>query len=432
MSGKSHPATVNPASAMKPSALPETTSTAVSEWRKGWALVIGGAVAMIVTSITTNVLGLFVKPLEAEFGWSRAQITSGLLMPATVVLLLSPVTGKIINRFGPRRVLLIGIFALSVAIACLGLTGPALWTWFLAWAVVGAAQAFAGPIVCSAAVVRRFSRSRGLALAVMLSGSGLATMIAVPAAAIAIDALGWRLAYLALGATACVVGWPLVYLFFRDANATGAVQHGKTATGHSDGRANLAVFGASRLWRLALGCFSGAIALSTLLVHLAPILTDRGIPTSEAVTIVAVMGPSAIIGRFLGGYLLDRIFAPVVGAVMFLLLAASCLLLLASVSVLGATIAGALAGLSLGLEVDLIAYLVSRYYGMRLFATVYGFLIGLYGIGFGVGAVIAGAVYDHLGSYDAMLKTLVIVLILGTMLIATLGRYPSEEELDQF
>jgi predicted MFS family arabinose efflux permease len=403
--------------------------TAADEWRHGWTVVLSSAVAMILAAIPTASLGVFIAPLQEAFGWSRATLTSAILTHALCVLCLSPLVGRIINRYGARRVGLSGIIAVALAIAGVGLSGPNILSWYLAWILVGIAQTFAGPIIWSAAIVRKFKVSRGLALAVMLSGTGVATTMVAPLTLAAITAWGWRATFWAFGAGAIALCFPVIYWLFRDSAATGPVAPTRQAMAGkgpdetaSDSRENW------RSWRfakLAVCSFGVALALSTLFVHMVPILKDRGMSAVAAVSVVSVLGVTQLVARLLGGHLLDRYFAPYVGAFMFALIASACLILLnVTLTLPVALLVGVLTGAGLGLELDLMAYLVSRYFGIRVYAVCYGLLLGLYGIGFGTGAVLAGAVFDHFHSYDVILGVMTIVLAGCGVLVASLGRYP--------
>jgi MFS family permease len=407
--------------------------TGADEWRSGWTLVFSSAIAMVLAAIPTASLGVFIAPLQAEFGWSRAVITSAILTHALCVLLLSPLVGRIINKHGVRRVGLVGIIAVSVAISGVGLSGPSIISWYVAWTLVGIAQTFAGPIIWSTAIVRKFNRSRGLALAVMLSGTGVATALIAPATLAGIATWGWRATFWAFGATAVLICFPLVYFLFRDPTSTGSSSLREMRSMPADQRAQAGDDEKANPWRtglfakLALCSFGVALALSALFVHLVPILQGRGLSAAEAVSVVSVLGATQFVARLFGGHLIDRYFAPYVGAVMFAMIAAACLILLGkSISLPLAAVVGVLAGAGLGLELDLMAYLVSRYIGMRAYATCYGLLLGLYGIGFGVGAVLAGAAFDRFGSYQHILVVMTVILAGCGVLIATLGRYPEQ------
>jgi predicted MFS family arabinose efflux permease len=405
--------------------------TGADEWRSGWTLVFSSAIAMVLAAVPTTSLGVFIAPLQAEFGWSRAMISSAILTHALCVLLLSPLVGRIINKHGARRVGLVGIAAVSAAIAGVGLSGPTVISWYVAWLLVGITQTFAGPIIWSTAIVRKFNQSRGLALAVMLSGTGVATTFVAPATLAGIQTWGWRGTYWAFGAMAVLTCLPLVYLLFRDPISTGpllkmgsspAQQHAQTA---EDGTVD--AWRTARFAKLAFCSFGVAVALSALFVHLVPILQARGLSAAEAVSVVSVLGVTQLVARLFGGHLLDRYFAPYVGTIMFAAVAAACLILLTkSISLPLAALVGVLAGVGLGLELDLIAYLVSRYFGLRAYATCYGLLLGLYGIGFGAGAVLAGAAFDYFGTYQQILVVMTVVLAGCGVVIATLGRYPDE------
>jgi predicted MFS family arabinose efflux permease len=415
-----------------PAAASASSPSAATEWRSGWPLVFSSAVAMIMAGIPTASMGVFIGPLQQAFGWSRATITGAILTHALCVLCLSPLVGRIIHRYGARRVGLMGIVAVGFAIAGAGLSGPGIASWYLAWVLVGIAQTFAGPIIWSSAIVRKFNTSRGLALAVMLSGTAVATAIIAPITLFLITTWGWRAAYWAFGAGAIAICFPLIWWLFRDPVAASPVALKNEPAASAQARSKAAAQDFAQSWRTVpflkmVVCTIGvALALATLFVHMVPILKDRGLSPAEAVSVVAVLGVSQLVARLLGGHLLDRFFAPYVGAAMFLLVGVGCLLLpTVTISLPVAMLIGVLVGAGLGLELDLMAYLVSRYFRLGAYPSCYGVLLGIYGIGFGAGAVLAGAAFDRLGSYDPMLWTMLGVLVACGALMASLGRYPT-------
>jgi predicted MFS family arabinose efflux permease len=410
--------------------------TAADEWRSGWPLVFSSFFVMTMVAIPTSTLGLFVAPLQEAFAWSRATITSAALTNALCVLLLSPFVGRVIGRYGARSVGLAGILATGAAIASIGTTGPSVASWYVAWILVGITQTFAGPIIWSSALVRKFNVSRGLGLAVTLSGTALATAIVAPLALLTMTAWGWRATFFVLGGGAIAVCFPLIWWMFRGP-ATGPVARPAATVRAQPGAGGTPTGRWGEGWRswrfakLAWCCFGVALALSALFVHMVPILRDRGMSASDAVTIVSVVGVVQLIARLLGGHLLDRFFAPYIGICMFMLIAAACLILVNVPTTFAvAVVVGLLTGAGLGLELDLMAYLTSRYFNTRDYATCYGLLLGLYGIGFGGGALLAGAMFDRYGSYDLTLMAMTVVLVTGGLAMAALGRFPVLEAED--
>jgi MFS family permease len=167
------------------------------------------------------------------------------------------------------------------------------------------------------------------------------------------------------------------------------------------------------------------IVANGTIVHLVPLLTDRGIPASRAVVVFSGIGVSLIVGRLLCGFLLDRFFGPHVAVTFVVLPMLGVVTLLASSDPALTTLGALLVGLGMGAEVDLIGYLQSRYFGLRAFGQIYGYLFAVFTVGTGLGPFVMGATYDAFGSYRPALMAFFAVLACAAWLLLRLPRlYP--------
>ncbi len=167
-----------------------------------------------------------------------------------------------------------------------------------------------------------------------------------------------------------------------------------------------------------------SISITGIVVHMVPLLTDRGVSARTAAAAVSLFGLSTSVGRVVGGYLLDRMFAPYLGTVTFLA-AASGLALFWMGSGVGSVFAGAfLVGFGWGAEYDLLPYLVSRYFGMGEFGEMYGYSILSFTAGSMIGPYLMGLIYSQLGSYDVALIGYCTLIIVAVSLLLRLRRYP--------
>jgi cyanate permease len=184
---------------------------------------------------------------------------------------------------------------------------------------------------------------------------------------------------------------------------------------------------------LAISFFIVSVTTGGVVSHLVPLLTDRGVSLRNATDMVSIAGLALIGGRLLAGYLLDRIHAPLVAAAFF---TAPMIGITALVSTSRPNVAGlgaVLIGIGLGAEVDLIAFLLSRYLGMRSFGEIYGFFFGIFMLGSGLGPLAMGAWFDKAGSYTLMLVGFATALVLSIVVVLRLGayRYPARHRLEQ-
>lgn len=406
----------------------------VSEWRAGGVMLMASLILYTCSANGLTVVATLVKPLEAAFGWSRASVTSAYLITATGTLLFAPWVGAIVDRIGPRRVALVALIVLAAATASLGLAGPSIWSWYIAWCFFAFSQACAGNVVWANAVVSRFDRNRGMALAILLSGQA-ATYGLLPIFAVEVmQHFDWRMVYFLLAAYVLFLGWPLAWLFFY--SASDLKRRDPSLDIHvPPPAARGGTFRAMRrrhFWLIAAAYAVSASAISSLMVHLQPILTDSGMSAMDAAKIAFFLTPASLAGRFLSGFLLDRFPAHFVAGWALALPGVCYLILILGGTGYGPAIACAIiVGLAAGAETDVLAYLISRYFGPQYFSSLYGLLLGIFAVGYGAGPVVTGRVFDVTGSYEPSFIALAAGAVLGSALILMMGRPPSTEDLEK-
>jgi MFS family permease len=280
------------------------------------------------------------------------------------------------------------------------------------------------PVVWTRAVNMWFDRSRGLALGLTLAGSGLAGIFGPVLCTALIQSYGWQAGYLGIGAFIVVVAIPIVALLFKE-RATPIVA-GQTSRGAGEQAPGLSFAEGIRtvvFWKIAGGFFLMSGALAGLIINIVPLLMDRGLTPTEAAGVAGTLGIAVLVGRIGVGLLLDRFPAPVVAALLFTITAVGCVLL---------TVTGAptwmlfFSVISLGFataaEVDLVAFLVSRYFGMKAYGQLYGSQLTSFYLGAAIGPLLIGAIYDHFGNYIVVLYGVALILVFGATVLGTLGR----------
>ena len=160
-------------------------------------------------------------------------------------------------------------------------------------------------------------------------------------------------------------------------------------------------------------------------MHLVPMLRDTGMALPQAAAIASFIGIGVILGRVLVGWTVDRFFAPYVASVVFLITAAGCVLLNLG-GAQTAPVAAFVIGFSLGAEIDLIAYLTARYFGMRNYGFLYGLLYSMFCIGGAIGPVVVGRLFDSYGSYGVALWVMALFLVFGALTLASLPPFKEE------
>ena len=356
--------------------------------------------------------GILMVEITREFGWTRTEFSAALTMQMLLGLLIMPIAGRLIDRVGPRRVILLGIPPVTLAFSAFALMNGELWQLGLFASLLAVTLGSISTVSWYTGVVRSFDEHRGVALAIALAGVGLAAAIWPILAATFVQSLGWRLAFPALALSWAIPALPLVYFFFHpsDVSPVSADEIPLPALGP--------IF-RSRTFLCLLGA-GGLFASVTLglTIHLVSILRDKGIGLGTAAGIAGIVGLCSVVGRVGTGFLLDRVPTRRLAVTAFcLILPAIGLLASGGNSLLLMIVAAALIGLSSGAETDIVTYLTSRRFDIRQFGSVMGvFQTGL-AIFASAGPLIAGHLFDLRGDYGLYLVVMVPVVLIATLFV---------------
>lgn len=392
--------------------------------------------AVAFSTVNSYSTGLFIAPLEQQFGWTRGQISLGPAITAPIIIIMAPLAGAIIDRFGPRRVGMIGVASLFAVNLALSQTGPSIYSWWAIWAVMAFANIFIQPMVWTSAVSSVFAAGRGLALAVTLSGSGIGSILTPMLAYALIERFGWRWGYVGLALFWGAIAIPLVFFLFTSSKDRARVAR---QAGAEPARPDPGTASASRRAQLAsrqfiqlavAGLFIAWVVMSTV-TNLVPLLSSRGLTREEAAMVAPMLGLSAIVGRLTIGFLLDHINGSRLAAFAVCLPVLTCGILLAVPgSVPLAIVAVLVLGLALGAELDLVSYLTTRYFGLANFGLLFGTIGGLITLAGAAGPLVMNMAFDATQSYNGVLWAYIPVCLAAALLFLTLGRYPDVENLD--
>lgn len=383
------------------------------EFAEHWPTVLaaGLAIGVGMMGIGFYALGLFVAPVQQEFGWSRAAASGAATFEQLGIFLSAPIVGRLADRYGIRVIAIASYIAAPLGFVLLSRAGDSVPMWWGLWLLVSLAGCGTTPAIWARAVSAKFDAGRGLALGLMLMGSGLAAFLAPALLGPIFASSGWRTAALAMGATILVVGLPVSLLMPREKKvvpASGAARK----RGHFEvNRQTLTLI----LIAILLGFF-----VAGLIVHLVPMVIDRGMPAAEAAQVAAKIGIAVIFARVIVGYLFDRFHAPFVAALFLLSPVAAALLLAYGGPVV---IAALMLGLAAGAEVDMLAYFTGRYARLENYGATYGVVLGLFSFGAAFGPAAFGWSVDLTGSYHFALLASAAALVAVVVLIATLGAY---------
>lgn len=397
------------------------------EWRQHGVNLAPCLFGMTLVAVHAYALGVMIAPLEQEFGWSRAEISAGPLVTSITALLLAVFGGRAVDRLGPRKVALIGVPFYSGALALIATAGPSLFSWLALYALLAAGLVLIYPSVWTAAIVQRFVRNRGLALAVVLSGTGIASAIVPFLAASLIESYGWRGAYIGMGALAFTIQFPLVYFLFARTKPAEPAEAHEMHKPRRTGKAGDLL--SSKFIRLAIAGIIYTLGATGVGINAVPILMEEGFSMIDAAKVAGLIGIGTITGRLAGGLLLDRIDGRYVAMGCALgALSAAAIFLATDHAVMAASIACVLLGFTAGAEFDACAYLISRHFSQDQFATLFAALAAMFGFISGMAPFVANVVYEIFGDYNALLWAIMPMFLLSSLLFLSLGRYPDLEE----
>ena len=388
---------------------------------RDWLIPLGGALGLIVGNgpISVFAFGVFIGPLESEFGWSRASLGMATALCALLSAITLPFVGLLMDRFGVRRLLAIAVCLFGLNVAAIGQSAT-LPVFIALTALAGATGAAQSPIGYVKSIASYFDRRRGLAIGIAMSGIGIGTALVPQYAQWLIGSFGWRAGYLGLGVAIMAVAMPSALLLLREpvGNRTSGAA-GERAPGMDLSEA----IRTRAFWRIAVAVLLVSIAVNGALVHVVPLLVERGWSPSAATRVLAAAGVAGLVGRLLAGYLMDKVFAPYVAS-SFFTLAIGGIYLLASGA--NAVLGMAAIGLAAGAEVDMIGFFVSRYFGLKRFGQLYGVLFAIFTVGAGLGPLLLGALYTHLQGYGAGFLTCGVGLAAASLCVLTVGSYSYE------
>jgi MFS family permease len=398
----------------------------------GWWIVVTSALGVCFGApLSVYSFGIFFKSFQHEFHASRAAISFAFTLHNVLGALLLPVVGRLIDRVGARRVILpvTAMFAL-VLISALWI-GHSIWQLYLFYGALGIALGGPGPVSYSVVISHWFNRRRGLALGLLGLSIGIGAFC-VPLISHRLIALfGWRVAYGTFGGAILLISIPVVARFLENDPADRGLwpDGDKTAQNLADtsgleGMCWAEIRRSPNFW-LMIAVFtltSGSLHAGVL--HMPALLTDRGLSPGRAAGASAVIGISVAIGRVASGYLIDRIFAPRVAMLFYGASAAGLAILWSGQTRSVALIAAFLVGLGMGAETELMGYLVSRYFGLRAFASAFGYAFCAFMLAGAAGTLLMGAGFDHFHSYTAPLGMACVATACAVVLLTRLGNYP--------
>jgi predicted MFS family arabinose efflux permease len=392
-------------------------------WNRWW-IVFASALSHMVGQGAINIFaaGVFIGPITQELGIGRGVMSSAVGLSSVMTALTIPFLGRLIDRFSVRPILLISIVAFALATAALSQLQPfLLFPLFAVSGICGAAQT-ATPY--SKVVVGWFDRERGLALGIMLVGVGLGGVLTPQLAGFLVAHFGWRMAYAGMGVAIILIAFVPTAIFIRERHRTSSRGEAMQLPGLTFAEA------ISCSWQfcfLMIAFFLVSVGVNGIIIHVVPLLTDRGMSASAATAILSVSGIAGMVSRVICGYLMDKIYAPYVGIGFFLLPLMGVALFASGLDGYAPLLGMICVGAGLGAEIDLMSFLIARYFGLRAFGALHGLIFSAFLLGQAGGAGVMGWSVQLLGSYLPGLAAMEVFFLIACVLLALLGpyRFPS-------
>jgi MFS family permease len=362
----------------------------------------------------------FIPPIEQELGWSRVEVSAAVTIVSWMIVLASPLQGMLVDRFGPRRVILTSIPLFALGLAAFYFQPPNLLVFYLLWALIPFLGLGLWPLGYLQAVTRWFDRKLGLALGCANAGIGVGSTIVPLIAGGLIAAYSWRVAFLGLAVLIVFVSWPTVFFCLREPAKTAESARRQVASN----AASISFAEATRepsFLILIAAFFMLGLTATSLVTQQVPLLRDAGWSQADATYVQSLFGFALLFARVFVGFVIDHVFAPLVMLTVAIGGAVACVLyaLFPGTAILSAILLGFL----LGAEFDVLAFLIRRYYGSAAYGRIYGIVFAFFYVGSGLGIMSLAQSRQTFGDYDTGLYIAAGVLVACAVTLSFLPKY---------
>jgi MFS family permease len=361
---------------------------------------------------------------ERELGWSRSFISTGGALTLLTMAFVAPVTGNLVDRFGPRRVLLAGLAAIAAGMGLASMTSSQ-WQFILLYCIVaGAGFGIVAMHVASTTIALYFTENRGLATGIGGAGSTSGQLLIIPILALVLTTVGWRLSYVTLAVLSLAL-MPVVMVFVKPGRI--ATANARSIAGPADPLGQRLgfllrspVFHAL-FWSYVVCGFTTSGVIET---HMLPYAAACGFPPLDSATAYGVLSAFNLVGMLGAGYLSDRVHRPTLLATIYIVRGLSFILLMQIVGDLQLLFTFAVMfGLADYATVPVTASLVASHMGLRIMGLTMGLLTAGHQAGGALGAFLGGVLYDMFAQYDWVWSaSIALALAAGVMVLTIPGR----------
>jgi len=393
--------------------------------------------AAMVSAMTSSfilvgvALSVFMGTISHDYGWSRAEIGGAYTSLAIGMSLGCLFFGRLVDQFGPRKVLLPLLFAGGLLISLFPFIGKHLVLFYVAHFVLGLSTT--GAVAYSKLISTWFFHMRAIALTALGFGCFVSYVLSPFAVRSLGNILGWRNVYFVFGAVTIFVTFPVLYFFFKERKVSQEeyeVNRSHEVVPDGASKINLSeALRARTYWIVLLAQVGGTFVYSGFYAHSIGIMGEHGVLRDHAVSGLSLLSFGGLIAQLMTGILLDKYNTPRV-ILPFTIVSFLCMLALffahGELPVLSLVF---LFGVSCGGQTSMTSYFTSRYFGVRNFATIYGSMMPLMLVVTAPAAVIFGACFDHFRSYNAAIVLAFAALFTSIVFFAKLEPYPYPRKL---
>ncbi len=389
----------------------------------GWVVVATSALGLLFGAfpIVVSSFAIFFQSYVQEFHSGRAAISLALTIHNFVGAFLAAWIGRLTDRFGARKVILPGLGILGLVLLSAPAIGSRVWQLYSFYAMLGAVSNATTSVPYSVIVSRWFDRRRGLALGLTQAGVGAGAIVVPALMRLLIARYGWRSALAISGGYVLIIPMPMIALFLKEAPRPGSLVD--SASEEIKGMDWDDIRKARTFWLMVAAFVLAGASVQACIIHIAQLLSDRGATTAMATLAVSVAGLAMLAGRAGTGYFLDRYFGPHVALSVFAIAALGMALLATGATGAIPFLSVFVVGLAFGAELDVIAYLLSRYFGLRALGAAFGVAFGAFVLAAGIGPLLMGFAFDRTGSYRVPLAGFSAATLLAAVLVGRLGPY---------
>jgi MFS family permease len=400
-----------------------------------WLILGALTVCMLAASGLRSVFGVYIKPLEADFGWSRAALSGAAAISLLLLGATGPFAGRLADRWGPRRVIVLALVLLGVG--TIGMAAvQSLWHVYVAAGLLMAVGAGGlGLATGSAVAARWFETRRGLAMGIVAAGLSAGQLVVIPLATALMLGLGWRTSFFALGVGLFVLVFPLAWLIrnspedrgLRPYGATGPVRTAAEAAGvRRAGRVGIVEAAyVPQFWLLMATFFvCGYTSNGMVLTHFMPHALDHGFSEYQASAALGIMGAMNVLGTLASGWICDRVGRRGPLATYYFLRGVSLVFLLYVWNVPSLHVWAAIFGLNYISTVPPTTTLTANIFGRYSVGELSGWIFFAHQVGAALGAALAGWIFEWTGTYAGAFVSAAVMAFLAAGLTLLIREEP--------